>query len=346
MSLLTWFLPGIVLVVAAGFAVVGDWGNWVYYSQSSGANEVHLPVGYWLVAGLWMLLVARLTRQPLRAVAPLATITAFFVHVLMLLAAMSPILQDAAAFTTPAYQLYARVFCAGALAAGVWVSVALLRLNPSVPHMRVAVLYATLFFAQTLLYGEPVVAILGGAAGVIGLLVRDRTSVIAKMRVVLANERVFLLVVFVIALALRLLYLQRVMSNPGYLETGADGPVYDELAWSIAQGRGIRASFTERLPLLLLDTCGSSARSTARRAQLFCRRVRAGGHRPITCLMFMASPGIVRHGDRAHGDIVRGDRFPLLFAAAAIGHPGHRRLPVDGDCVAAGEERPLREWPW
>src|SRR4029450_13384577 len=72
------------------------------------------------------------------------------------------------------------------------------------------------------------------------------------VRALLADDSVFLLMFFVIALVLRLLYLQRVMSNPGYLETGADGPVYDELAWSIAQGRGIRASFTERFPLLLL----------------------------------------------------------------------------------------------
>ena len=70
-------MPAVVLVVAAGAALFAaaaaavfgraDLWEWVFYSQSSGANEVHLPIGYWLVAGLWMFAVSRIVRQPLNA---------------------------------------------------------------------------------------------------------------------------------------------------------------------------------------------------------------------------------------------------------------------------------------
>jgi hypothetical protein len=55
-------------------------------------------------------------------------------------------------------------------------------------------------------------------------------------RRLLQREAVFLGVVAVVALALRLFYLTRVMADPDYLNTGSDGPVYDSLAWSLVDG--------------------------------------------------------------------------------------------------------------
>jgi len=58
----------------------------------------------------------------------------------------------------------------------------------------------------------------------------------ARIRTVIASERVFLAVVFLVALAFRLFYTTRVMSNPDFLNTGSDGPAYDALAWALIHG--------------------------------------------------------------------------------------------------------------
>jgi hypothetical protein len=341
-------------LLAAGVALVGaasasvfwpeQW-EWVFYSKSSGANEVHLPIGYWLVAGLWMVAVSRIVGLPLRAIAPRATITAFVVHVLLLLAAMTPILEDAGAFTTPSYHLYTRVFYAGVLAAALWWP-----LSRSRPEWAMR----PISMATIVLIGLTVEAdLVGGFAAIIAVVLfasgkRMWAPVGARLRAMLANERVFLLAVFVVALALRLLYLQRVMSNPGYVETGADGPVYDELAWSIAQGHGIRASFTERFPLLLLGYVWfvSAIYFVVGHSYFAVGFVQAviGS---ITVLMFY---GIVKELCGAvvarTATLFAAISFPLLFAAAAIGHQAidvFLSMAIVWLLVKGGQPR---EWPW
>ena len=52
----------------------------------------------------------------------------------------------------------------------------------------------------------------------------------------LKDDRWWLSLVFLAALALRLFYTTRIMSNPDFLNTGSDGPTYDALAWSLVHG--------------------------------------------------------------------------------------------------------------
>lgn len=58
-----------------------------------------------------------------------------------------------------------------------------------------------------------------------------------RLRAALRREGIFLMLVFVAALALRLFYTARVMTNPDFLNTGSDGPTYDALAWALVQGQ-------------------------------------------------------------------------------------------------------------
>ncbi|RJP28999.1 MAG: hypothetical protein C4533_04175 [Candidatus Omnitrophota bacterium] len=55
----------------------------------------------------------------------------------------------------------------------------------------------------------------------------------------LLNEKVFLLLIFIFALALRIFYLYRIMSVPEYIDTGSDGRLYDSLAYAYMQGNNI-----------------------------------------------------------------------------------------------------------
>lgn len=57
-----------------------------------------------------------------------------------------------------------------------------------------------------------------------------------RLKALVEREPAFLAIVFVVALAFRLFYTTRVMSNPDVLNTGSDGPAYDALAWALVQG--------------------------------------------------------------------------------------------------------------
>ena len=322
---LTW-LAGVLLALAAAALVL--WfpgrGELMFTNLSSGANEVKVPFAYWLIAGIWMILVSRLSGVNVRELAPRAIVVAFATHVLVLLADFTAILRNDLEFTTPIYQLYARVFCAAALAAAIAGTIVLIgQFRAVTAALAAPVVVATLFLAAALLRVDPLPAL---AAIVVGVSLSRMKSLVmgaaASVRALLAGDRGFVVAIFLAALVLRMLYLQRVMSNPGYVETGADGPVYDELAWSIAQGRGIRASFTERFPLLLLGYVWfvSAIYKIAGHSYFAVGAVQAliGS---AACVIFY------RIARELFGQTVARTAawfavisFPLLFAAAAIGH--------------------------
>ena len=317
---------GVAVVVAAVASVFAnpDWWTLVFYIQSSGANEVHVPLGYWLVVSFWMWLGSRTLRQPLRSIAPRCVVVAFVAHVLVLLAALAPMLADPGAFTTSAYHLYTRTACAVALSAAIAWSAWQFQQGPTAASlMAIPIPLTAAVLAFRLFQFDPPAAAAGLVAGMAVWHARDRVGqALPRLLTVFADDRVFAIVIFAAAVAMRLFYLQRVMSNPGYLETGADGPVYDELAWSIAQGKGIRASFTERFPLLLLGYVWfvSAIYRVAGHSYFAVGAVQAviGG---AVCVLFY---GIARElcgrtvaRTAAVFSVIS---FPLLFAAAAIGH--------------------------
>lgn len=252
----------LTLAAAAVTAVmlVPEHTQLVLLIASSGANEVVFPLAYWVAAGLWAWLAASVLGAPARPVVARAIGVAATLHVLVLLASFAGRLAEPATFSTPFYWIYARLFSAAVLAGATWWTVVALRAL-SMPAARLALIdlpvgAGALVLAAALLRHDPLTAavglVLGGLVAVTANPADPLSIVPPSLRRLLAGERVFLLVVFCAALVFRLLYLRQVMTNPNYVETGADGPVYDELAWSIARGEGIRQSFTDRFPLLLL----------------------------------------------------------------------------------------------
>lgn len=322
---MTW-AAGVIFAVAALALVLGfpGRGELVFTSLSSGANEVRVPIAYWLLAAAWLAVVSRLAGVPVSALAPRAVVVAFVTHAVILLADFTGLLNDGSGFATPLYQAYARAFCATALAGAVaGATVIAARPHSLTAALSAPALPAAAALAAGLLRTDPVPAVAAIAAGL--LMARQSRVMIAAastMRARLAGDRGFVAAIFLAALLLRLLYLQRVMSNPGYLETGADGPVYDELAWSIAQGRGIRASFTERFPLLLLGYVWfvSVIYRIVGHSYLAVGIVQ-GIIGSAACVVFY------RVAQELFGQAVARTAacfavisFPLLFAAAAIGH--------------------------
>jgi len=316
---------GIALVMA-----VPDRAQLVVLIESAGANQVVVPVGLWIAVGLWLASVKYLAPSlDLRSLARGAS-AAIMLHVLCLLAQFASRLQDPPAFSHPAYWYYTRLFCAAVLAAATWWSFASVR-TWRMPAVQPALLDApvvvgTVVFAVALARYDSPLSVAGLAAGVLAAMASQRAMVVMLVRTCLRavhrDERLFVAAVFLLALGLRLLYLQRILSDPGFLETGADGPVYDELAWSLAQGRDIRASFTDRFPLLLLGYVWWVSvvyRIVGHSYFLLCATQALIGS--VACVLLY---GVAR---RLFGILVArlamvftAISFPLLFAAAAIGH--------------------------
>ncbi len=322
----------LALAAAAVAAVllVPERAQVVLLIASSGANEVVFPVAYWLAAGLWVWLAVSVLGAPVRPVVARALGVAATLHILVLLASFAARLAEPATFSTPFYWAYARLFLAAVLAGATWWAATAVR-AVTVPSARLAVIdlpvgAGALVLAAALLQHDPLMSalglIMGGAAAVVADPSHPLSVVPQPLRRWLANERVFLSVVFCAALALRILYLRQVMTNPNYLETGADGPVYDELAWSIARGEGIRQSFTERFPLLLLGYVWlASGIYAVAGHSYFALCALQGVVGSSACLVLYAVAKDLFGVLIARVSVVFAViSFPLLFAAAAIGH--------------------------
>jgi hypothetical protein len=319
-----YLIVGVLFAIAAivVVTVVPDRTQVVLYIASGGANEVVIPAGFWAAAAVWAWLASRLTNEPWLRVLPAAIAVGMGVHLLLLLAMFAPQLADPARFSTSFYLIYARVFCGLALAFALGGSAWALSRNR--PDGAVSI------FAVPVLAGAGMLAIalvrydLPAAAGALVLAAigwRWQTTA-GLARRVLADERLFMIAVFLVALALRLLYLRRVMTDPGYVATGGDGPIYDALAWSIARGEGVPASFREGYPLLLLGYVwfAGGVYAVAGHSYFILCAVQSVLGALACVLLYLVARSLVGAAVARVASVFAAVSFPLLFAAAAIGH--------------------------
>ena len=323
-----------VAVAIIAVMVVPDRAQWVIGIESGGANEIAVPAAYWAAVGAWIWLLARRMRLSISPIAPAAIVIAILLHFLLLLAMFAPQVGDPSRFSTGFYLLYARVFCGLALTlAGAW-SIDALRVTghmPATPLPLVMPIAAgAIILASAVIRQDPVV----GAAALLLALVPlwspagadsagSRWSTLKRRALqVAADERVFVVAVFLVALALRLLYLGRVMTDPNYVATGGDGPIYDSVAWSIAQGDGVPASFREGYPLLLLGYVRFAAAvyAIAGHSYFVLCAVQAVLGSLACVLTFWLGRRLFGAAVGRLASLFTSVSFPLLFAAAAIGH--------------------------
>ncbi len=324
---------GSLVLALAGVATVmiaPERSQLVLRISSSGANEVVFPLGYWMAAGLWIWVATQTVAGPALTITARAVVVAAVFHVLLLLALYSPRLAEPSAFSSPFYWLYARAFCAAALAAATWWGTAAVRAlisrgtTPGLLDLPVAAGAGVL--AAGLVQHDLATAVVGTIGGAVAAIATGSGSpmslVPTGVRRVLTSERMFLVGLFAVALGLRLLYLRQVMTNPNYVETGADGPVYDELAWSIARGEGIRDSFTNRFPMLLLGYAwfAGAVYAVAGRSYFVLCALRSAIGAAACVLLYVVAKELFGQTIARVAAAFAAVSFPLLFAAAAIGH--------------------------
>lgn len=324
---------GMALAVVAVLTVLvaPDRSQWVFTIQSGGANEVVVPVAYWIAVAVWACLIGHFTGAAASRVLPRALVIGWILHVLLLLADFAPRLNDPAAFSSPFYRTYGRLFCALAvLIAVAWAARSRPRLargDGPFDAIEVPVLAGILVFLFALVRSDPWLAAAGVFAGLVAgpaarwISQRD-PGWQGRVQRGFQDERLFLVVVFLAALGLRILYLLRVMTDPDYIATGGDGVIYDHLAWSIAQGQGVPVSFSNAYPLLLLGYVRFVAAIYAVFGHSYfalCAVQSVLGAATCTLLYAIAKPVLGVPTARLAA-VFTAVSFPLLFAAAAIGH--------------------------
>ena len=353
---------GLAMAAAAVIAVmiVPARTQWSVFIESSGANEVVFPFGYWAVVAVWTLVATRLTPETPRVVFTRALEVGLFFHVLLLLALLSPRLAARSTFSTPVYWWYTRLFCAAALAGSTWWAGRAFRLlgalGASGPRLLdVPIIIGAALLAVAIARFDPVMAAagfaVGGAATAVPWPQVARSSFVVSLRRIAATERVFVLGVFLLAMVLRILFLGRVMSRPNYVETGADGPVYDELAWSIASGHGIRASFTDRFPLLLLGYVWfvSAVYFVAGHSYFIVCAVQAVLGSLACVLLYSVARDLFDTVVARVAMVFAAISFPLVFAAAALGHQAvdvFLMLLIVWMVMSATKTAPPSRWRW
>src|SRR3989338_10548605 len=211
-----------------------------------GAEGLPVPCLYWLSIAGYAWAYGILFRLPRRERWLRAIRLGFGLHALVLIASLAWYLAgNAEVALSRSYLLYWKAIWAAALALGLagfgWALAPWRRARTADPWLFFLPLvggYLTLWISAATM---PLPLTLAATAGGLALLGSVRVHRLRAwggwLRDRLANERLFLSCVVLVAIALRLFYTSRIMSNPDFLNTGSDGPIYDALAWALAHGR-------------------------------------------------------------------------------------------------------------
>src|SRR5262249_609830 len=149
-------------------------------------------------------------------------VVSFVTHLLLLLAVSAERNLDRSAYATSFYWLYACGFYAAAIAGSFAWLTREIRLRTEQLALAAVGLAAPVLGARTFRH-DPAVGIAGVVGGAAAASMAGREwprSAVGLARRWLADDRVVVVAAFLLALAVRLLYARRVMSDPNYLETG------------------------------------------------------------------------------------------------------------------------------
>ena len=321
-----------IVVTAAGMLAADRMQVIVPVSSGASVSELALPIGHWAAVGLWTLSMVWLAPANRRQVIFRCIGVGFALHALILVALFVPRLSDRAAFSATVYLLYARAFCVMAIALSTawlfgWVermrtnSHGLVTLEAALVAGWVALLIAAVRYTVLM-------AVAGLAIGImIAVAIRmartgslDRAA--AMMRTIATDERAFLVAVFLVALghAPALCHPHHERCELSRRRRGR--PCLRRVGVVDRRGQGIPDSFSDRFPLLLLGHVWFAAGSTASPDTVIrAYRGPSCSRRAACVLLYDTRPAVVRSTRRPSvSAIFAAVSFPLVFAAATIGH--------------------------
>ena len=300
-------------------------------ARMESVSEIVIPFGHWIIVGVWAAIVAMHRTADTRRLIFKCVAVGFASHFVVLVALFVPRLGDREAFSSAAYLRYAQLFCIGVLAgctawAIVWMirGRASLAVNTAIEAPMAAGSIALLIAQIRHDAAMSALAVISGVVMACGYLVLARRPQTATSGIaaVLLSDGAIMAAIFFVALALRLTYIGRIMSDANYIDAAADGRGYDELAWSIASGNGVPRSFSDRYPLLLLGHVWVAAAiyKVVGHSYLALTAVQSVLGAAACVLIFLIARSLFGRWTAVVAATFTAVSFPLMFAAATIGH--------------------------
>jgi len=218
-------------------------------------GDVPIPLLLWLGVIVYGLIGSRLLSRRIldRSVLSALFLVGFAVHIFMLLVLLKiDVVSSAVRFQSVTYKLYFSLyFMIASVAVSVYAGSGIAdmisrRNNYNASIVRTFGLWPALFLFSYSVYSLFHAGIYGEAALMASVFFcswlawfqkEKRDQVLFWIRRVfqfVMQENTYPIAIFVGAVAIRIFYLTRIMSNPNYLQTGADGVFLDSLAWNFA----------------------------------------------------------------------------------------------------------------
>ncbi|MBI3088224.1 MAG: glycosyltransferase family 39 protein [Candidatus Omnitrophica bacterium] len=294
----------------------------------AGGAGFPVPVWYWLGVAAYAGIYQRLFGLPMRTVAARAIRLGLILHLLFLLGSLPTYLVEARyAFASPWYARYAAAVWVLALSAAVigsgWVLRAGAGAGEALPFFLPLVFGTGVFWAVSYTlqpWGTLAATVVAAAAGFATGWGR-RLAGLAQGQ---GRERWWLAGLCVLALGVRLFYLNRILADPAFLQTGSDGPLYDHMAWSLAQGGGIPDEIRQRYTLLVPGYVYFIALvySLAGRSYLAVCLIQAVAGAAACGFVYAIAKRLFGPAAGWLAAVAAAVDFPMVFAAAALGHQG------------------------
>lgn len=289
----------------------------------AGHDGFPVPLLSWAALALYTAATRKDDTEP-AAHWPRAVAAGFAVHLIALLASLiGEMARNIQVELSVWYVRYWHALWAAGLAGALaWVHTARRRRRGREWLIAPVAMSAALWWAVSLLANPRTAlgAALAGAA--LALLLRTpwcRRAVNTAGRIA-HDEQWFLTAIVLAAVALRLFYMTRVMSNPDFLNTGSDGPAYDALARALLEGRvdptwGHIPMFAPgyvRFLTLVYATLGSSYKTV-------CAVQSVIG--ALACvLLYLVAKRLCGVRVARLAAVFGAVNFHMIFAAAAVGH--------------------------
>jgi len=298
-----------------------------------GAEGLPLPLLYWLSVAGYTWAYGNFFHFPCRERGPRAVLLGFGLHLFVLIASLAWYLEGNSEVTLSRwYLLYWKTIWAAAIAVGLagfgralaqWS-----RARAADPWLFFLPLiggYLALWISAATM---PIALTMAATAGGLALLGSVRIHRLRTwggwLRDRLANERLLVSLIVLVALALRLFYTSRVISDPSFLSTGSDGPIYDALAWAIVQGQ---PAPVESLPWWAVQLFSPGyVRFLALiywlvgRSYVAVCAVQSVFGAAACVLLYAVAKRLFGRSVARLSALFGAVSFPMVFAAAAIGH--------------------------